>query len=283
MLVIRFRDFGCHDSFDVNLEFLKLKIEPSDENKRIVKDLEQGELIDAFTFIDRFGYIQRLNNLSTGCKAVLCMANSKNLVSFVECGENVVNYVINNFRHGSIMLFDESIQIEEQSDTIDVLLNGKIFKTVEELNHYLSNELILDPVCSEKIIGPKVYESTSVVPAVRIEFERGIHTFQPESSTGKSWLAEQLQNLHRMGEPVMSITYNDVLDNVVDRKLEAAEKCKIIMFDRYDMYNGEYLEKMKSLAQKSMILVDCKMGIVHLLDELSCEIQCSRDLIEVIL
>lgn len=128
-----------------------------------------------------------------------------------------------------------------------------------------------------------VYENNSVSPAVRIEFEHGIHTFQSESSTGKTWLAEQLQTLHRMGEPVMSVTYNDVLDGVMDRRLEAAKDCKIIMFDRYDMYNGEYLDKMKSLAENAMILVDCKFGIVHLLEELSCEIQCSRELIEVVL
>ena len=128
-----------------------------------------------------------------------------------------------------------------------------------------------------------IYENNNIIPAIRIAFECGIHTFQNESSTGKSWLAEQLQILHRMGEPVMSITYNDVLDGVIERKLEISKECKIIMFDRYDMYNGEYLEEMKLLAKNAMLLVDCKYGIVHLLEELSCEIQCSKDLIEVVL
>ena len=140
MLILKIQDFKEHSFFDVNLEFTKLKIEPSLKNKKIVTDIEHGTLIDSFTFIDRFGYKQRLNNMSTGCKAVLCMINSENFVNFIECGENVINYVINYCNEGKMVLFDRNIRFEKYTSNIDVLLDGYRFKTIERLNYYLNNE-----------------------------------------------------------------------------------------------------------------------------------------------
>ena len=62
------------DIVDIDAAFSKLEIPVDESVKNIIKAVEQGNMIDTATFVDRFGVKLYLSELSTGCKAAICVA-----------------------------------------------------------------------------------------------------------------------------------------------------------------------------------------------------------------
>lgn len=117
-------------------------------------------------------------------------------------------------------------------------------------------------------------------PHVKIELDNGVYVFDDYSSTGKTWLSNTLKELSTYGEPVNSYSYRDYV-NGVDITDVLNKKYKVVMLDRYNLYNGYAKDMIKSLADSMVILLDCKGNIDSLVDVRDCDIDISENSIEV--
>ena len=104
----------------------------------------------------------------------------------------------------------------------------------------------------------------------------GIYSFDSKSSTGKTRLYRELRKLQLHNFNVISFSYNDKKLGLDLRSFK--NKPDLVMLDRYDMYNGDYVDYLNSL-KNSIILIDCK-GILPFSYEL-CFIEMGEDRIEV--
>ena len=77
------------DIVDIDASFSKLEIVVNDAVKNIIKAVDAGNMIDESTFEDRFGVRLYLSELSTGCKAAICVAPMPDqMIDLQECGLN---------------------------------------------------------------------------------------------------------------------------------------------------------------------------------------------------
>lgn len=117
---------------------------------------------------------------------------------------------------------------------------------------------------------------------INIKLENGIYTFDRESSTGKTRLYKVLRQYQSVGEPVSAYTYQDKKLGIPIESVIDSSKFKLIMLDRYDMYNGDAIELIKKHSKNSIILIDCKLALKGNIDDNWCYIEMTPDLIEVL-
>ena len=103
-----------------------------------------------------------------------------------------------------------------------------------------------------------MYSNNTRSPNLNIELEPGIYRFDCESGSGKTRLCKALKDYRVAGEPVISYSYQDsILGLPIDNVL-VPNKYKVIMLDRYDMYNGSGVEILGKCVENTVILIDCK-------------------------
>lgn len=127
-----------------------------------------------------------------------------------------------------------------------------------------------------------MYYSNKHQTEIKIDIDKhGIYTFINESGIGKTRLFKCLRSLQLSGEPISTYTYEDKLLNVpIDNALDL-NKHKIIMLDRYDMYNGDGAELIIECAKTSIVLIVCNGTLnFDVADEL-CFIEMTANSIEV--
>ena len=116
--------------------------------------------------------------------------------------------------------------------------------------------------------------------AIKINLENGIYQFTPDSSTGKTFLANKLKKYGDLGEPVTSVTYRDVEKNHIE--IDSNKDYAVILFDRYDLYSDKITDLITSLGKKSIVLVDSKIPLIIPWTPIGyCTIQFSPSKIEV--
>ncbi len=74
MLEVYDADKNWADVVDIEAAFSKLEISISSTLKSIVSAVDSAIVIDKNTFKDRFGVTLYYSELSTGCKAAICVA-----------------------------------------------------------------------------------------------------------------------------------------------------------------------------------------------------------------
>lgn len=87
----------------------------------------------------------------------------------------------------------------------------------------------------------------------------GIYTLGMDSAIGKSRLCSLLKTLASIGEPVRGYDYKDFKANVSIEGLKE-DGIKLVMFDRYDMYNGAFAKDIIEMGKNRVVLLDCKTG-----------------------
>lgn len=131
---------------DMEYLFSCISLFVDDVEKRLVMEIEHGELIDDVYFKDRFGISLYLSNLSTGCKSALCVYHNKNgVLNLDECGINAQTSILSNIRNGSVYIpYNDTLFFNEfSSDDIDVCLDNYRFTSLKRLNYYISDERYL--------------------------------------------------------------------------------------------------------------------------------------------
>lgn len=129
--------------YDVEELFKRTALRCADNEKKAIMEIEQGELIDSGSYIDRFGYKLRIDELSTGCKAVLCVLNhTDKIINFIECGLNARDYAVKHLNDGAIMIgeFNVTFMTYGFKDPIDVKMDGYRFTDLDRLNTYLKQD-----------------------------------------------------------------------------------------------------------------------------------------------
>lgn len=125
---------------DVEVAFDAIQIKGTQTERELLRIIEQAQYNDSTSFIDRFGAKLYFSELSSGCKAALCVCNyADKIISLLECGLNARDAIINVCSKGAILIADNSITIQELSSTICVELDGYAFSTVSELNRYIND------------------------------------------------------------------------------------------------------------------------------------------------
>lgn len=126
---------------DVEAHFNEVKLDNSEQQNKILRLLEHAKYKSETEIIDRFGDKLSTYFMSTGTKAALCtLAFPDKVIDLVECGINARDIIIAVCRQGSILIPCSDIKCGKYSDEIDVLVDNKRFRAVENLNDYLNNE-----------------------------------------------------------------------------------------------------------------------------------------------
>ena len=123
------------DIIDIDAAFSQLIVHVDENIKRMVKVIDQGELIDSNRFVDRFGVNLYLSELSTGCKAAICTYfHPEAIVDLQECGLNARDAIFNYCENGKILLHDFGVTVNsENSRKTPILYAGRRI-TLEEFN-----------------------------------------------------------------------------------------------------------------------------------------------------
>ena len=148
MLKVKIDELGTAPVTDIEALFKQIRIKGLPEEKIVISKIEQGKYNDDSSFIDRFGYKLYLSELSTGCKAALCVINKPNMqINLIECGINALDVIITTCKNGSVIIKERDITIRDYSEDgkIEVELDGYVFTTVNRLNYYLSDERPFEP------------------------------------------------------------------------------------------------------------------------------------------
>ena len=103
-----------------------------------------------------------------------------------------------------------------------------------------------------------MFELSKYSVEIKINLENGIYVFDDEPSTGKTRLCKLFKEYQAYGEPVIGYTYNDnrLCSPLV--YLVNAVQPKVLLLDRYDMYNGAFSRYFEEWSERMIILIDCK-------------------------
>ena len=139
---------------DVEKGFASVKLKCTDKEQELVSKIESGKLIDFTSFIDRFGYKLYLSELSTGCKASLCVLNySDSVINLVECGLNARDTIISLCDVGAVLIDTNSATISNKyvkDNKISVQVDNYVFSDINRLNTYIFEEYPFKPDLSSK-------------------------------------------------------------------------------------------------------------------------------------
>lgn len=115
--------------------------------RNCISSIEKGEYYDKNFYIDRFGCKLSMDDMSTGCKAAICVhLNPEKNISLAECGVNARDFIIKNLSEGSIAIYDDDILVSDINKTpIDVAMDNYRFKNIDRLNFYLTDERPFTP------------------------------------------------------------------------------------------------------------------------------------------
>lgn len=134
---------------DVNKEFDKLGLSGSTDEELFLNRLEHGKSIpgDSYAYIDRFGFKLSASDMSTGCKAAICVLRSTSkIIDLTECGLNAVGMILSWCREGNIYIPGYAVTFPDYSESlVSIRLNNYIFSTLSRLNDYLDNEWPYEP------------------------------------------------------------------------------------------------------------------------------------------
>ena len=100
------------DVVDIEATFSRLKVCMTKSTIEIIKSVDFGDMIDDISYKDRFGNKLYLSELSTGCKAAICVALLPDkIIDLQECGLNARDAVFNYCEDGKILLHDFGVTV----------------------------------------------------------------------------------------------------------------------------------------------------------------------------
>ena len=145
MLHIHLRGYNSLSTYpniinDVEEAFGRISLHGSNEEKTLLKVIEQADYYDEMSFIDRFGNKRSTQDLSTGCKASLVVLNNPDIwVDTKECGLNATSAIIGTCKNGKIVINDFQCKFITYNvdKNINVEFDNKIFTDYDTFNDYI--------------------------------------------------------------------------------------------------------------------------------------------------
>ena len=144
MLEIHLRGYNTLNHYDnliedVEMEFAKIKLTGREEERKVLQFLEQAEYFDDMSFVDRFGDKRHIDDLSTGCKAIMVvLQNPDTWVDTKECGLNALSILISVCKDGKVIINDYQCKFPNYNleKNINVRFDGKTFTDYSAFNQY---------------------------------------------------------------------------------------------------------------------------------------------------
>lgn len=155
MLTIYVDDVDANNLItNVEEQFAKVKLTGTKIEKELISKIERGTYNDESSFIDRFGYKLYNTEMSTGCKAALCVVNCPNLIiDLIECGLNARDIIIGLCKDGNILIKENGVTIVDYFNTpIDVKIDNYKITSIDRLNKYIFSERPFKPVINSEDI-----------------------------------------------------------------------------------------------------------------------------------
>lgn len=125
---------------DVEKQFRTCVLQTSQEEQKLVKVIDKGRLNSRATYVDRFGTRLPVSELSTGCKAALCVLHSGgSVVDLRECGCNAIESVLRFCKLGNVLVpFDTmGFLVSENNAPVEIFCNGYYFTNYSSFNFYV--------------------------------------------------------------------------------------------------------------------------------------------------
>ena len=102
-----------------------------------------------------------------------------------------------------------------------------------------------------------MWECKEYTIQIRIKLDNGFYFFDNESAIGKTYLAKLIEKYSGYGEPILAYSYKEFMQGIdLDKLLE--NEYKVIVIDRYDMFEGYCLKALYDKSKNSIVLVDLK-------------------------
>lgn len=116
-------------------KFFESKQFRDDEFTHIVlREIEKAEYVNEITFKDRTGINLRINNLSTGVKALLCVHYFPDkLINFDEVGWNCYRMLL-LLSEGNIFFTRFTVELPRLQENINFTLNNKHYSKIDAFN-----------------------------------------------------------------------------------------------------------------------------------------------------
>lgn len=139
---------------DVEEQFAKIKLTGSKIERELINKIEKATYNDEYSYIDRFGYKLYNTELSTGCKAALCVVNCPELIiDLIECGVNARDIIIGLCKEGKVLIQENGVTIVKYfNEPIDVKIDNYRITSVDRLNKYIFSERPFKPVINSEDI-----------------------------------------------------------------------------------------------------------------------------------
>lgn len=126
---------------DVEEAFKSIRLRKDEITCNLLKYIEKAEYFDDSRVVDRFGTCIYTSEISTGCKAALCLHYLKDcIIDLRECGINARDYIVLLCNEGSAIFYFADLTVNQlllPDKKISVSMDDKIFDDVVELNMYL--------------------------------------------------------------------------------------------------------------------------------------------------
>lgn len=139
---------------NVEEQFAKIRLTGSKIERDLISKIEKATYNDEYSYIDRFGFKLYNTELSTGCKAALCVVNCPELViDLIECGLNARDIIIGLCKEGKVLIQENGVSITKYFDEpIDVEIDNYRITSVDRLNKYIFSERPFKPVIDSEDI-----------------------------------------------------------------------------------------------------------------------------------
>ncbi len=122
---------------DIEMQFLRTRLKNDTYTVKALKEIEQAEYNDEYSFIDRFGFKLYSKNMSTGCKGALCVhAFPDMVINTIECGTNALKFIIANCSTGYVLMSREAMIFYTETP-VDIIVDNKHFDDCDALLEYI--------------------------------------------------------------------------------------------------------------------------------------------------
>lgn len=128
---------------DVEVAFMRVKLDGCEYDQTILVEVEEGQYVDNFNFIDRFCCALPRDCLSTGTKAALALYHMPDVMIWgVEMSREALAEIVKHCTKGTLLLPASNCYVECELDDveIDVVCKGKHYTSMHEFAEYMMED-----------------------------------------------------------------------------------------------------------------------------------------------
>jgi hypothetical protein len=120
-----------------------VKLVNDDVTCKLLNEIEQAKYLSDNTFEDRYGRSVYTTELSTGCKAALCVHYFPNkVVDLLECGLNARDAILKYCKDGNVLYYGMNITVDTfdaEDLEVSIVSNERVFHNLDDFNDYFGS------------------------------------------------------------------------------------------------------------------------------------------------